>query len=79
MEKLEALKEKHDCIIDVRGHGLMVGVELNYECGELVTKAQEKGVLINVANGTVVRFVPPLVITREELDKVVEVMDEIMP
>lgn len=79
MEKLEALKENHDCIVEVRGHGLMVGVELNYECGDLVAKAQEKGVLINVANGTVMRFVPPLIITREELDKVVEVIDEILP
>ena len=79
MEKLETLKEKHDCIVDVRGHGLMVGVEVNYECGDLVTKAQEKGVLINVANGNVIRFVPPLIITKEELDKVVEVIDEILP
>lgn len=79
MEKLEALKDTHDCIIDVRGHGLMVGVEVNYECGELVEKAQEKGLLINVANGTVIRFVPPLIITKEELDKVVEIIDEILP
>lgn len=79
MEKLEALKEKHDCIVEVRGHGLMVGVEVNYQCGELVEKAQNNGVLINVANGSVVRFVPPLVITKEELDKVVSVIDEILP
>lgn len=79
MEKLEALKKSHDCIVDVRGHGLMVGVELNYECGDLVAEAQEKGVLINVANGTVIRFVPPLIITKEELDQVVRVIDEILP
>lgn len=78
-EKLEALKHNHDCIVDVRGHGLMVGVELNYECDELVAKAQEKGVLINVANHTVIRFVPPLIITKEQLDKVVCVIDEILP
>ena len=79
MEKLESLKDKHDCIVDVRGHGLMVGVELNYQCGDLVSKAQENGVLINVANGSVIRFVPPLIITRDELDKVVNVIDEILP
>lgn len=79
MEKLESLKESHDCIKEVRGSGLMVGVELNYDCGDLVATAQEKGVLINVANGNVVRFVPPLIITKEELDKVVEVIDEILP
>ena len=78
-EKLEELKESHDCIVEVRGHGLMVGVELNYDCGDLVSKAQDKGVLINVANGRVLRFVPPLIITRDELDKVVSVIDEILP
>ena len=78
-EQLEALKAGHDCIIDVRGHGLMVGVEVNYECDDLVAKAQEKGVLINVANHTVIRFVPPLIITKEQLDKVVNVIDEILP
>ena len=46
---------------------------------ETLLKAQEKGVLINVANGNVIRFVPPLVITKEELDEVVEVIDEILP
>lgn len=79
MEKLESLKQNHDCIVEVRGHGLMVGVELNYDCGDLVKEAQDKGVLINVANGNVIRFVPPLIITKEELDKVVEVIDEILP
>ncbi|RAP52520.1 MAG: aspartate aminotransferase family protein [Methanosphaera sp. rholeuAM270] len=79
MERLESLKENHDCIVEVRGHGLMVGLELNYQCGDLVAKAQDKGVLINVANGTVVRFVPPLVITKDELDKVVQVIDDILP
>lgn len=79
MEKLESLKENHDCIVDVRGHGLMVGLELNYQCGDLVAKAQELGVLINVANGSVVRFVPPLIITKDELDKVVTVIDNILP
>ncbi|OED30828.1 aspartate aminotransferase family protein [Methanosphaera sp. WGK6] len=79
LEKLEALREKHDCIVDIRGRGLMVGVEVNYQCGDLVAEAQEKGVLINVANGSVIRFVPPLIITKKELDKVVEVIDEILP
>jgi len=78
-QKLEELKKCHDCIVEVRGHGLMVGVELNYDCGDLVSKAQDKGVLINVANGRVLRFVPPLIITRDELDKVVSVIDEILP
>lgn len=78
-EQLASLADKHDCIVEARGHGLMVGLEINYECGDLVTKAQEKGVLINVANGSVIRLVPPLIITKDEIDKVVSVIDEILP
>lgn len=77
--KLTELKEKHPCIQEVRGSGLMIGVELNYACGDLVTKAQDKGVLINVTNGNVMRFVPPLIITTDEIDTVVDVIDEILP
>ena len=78
-EYFSCLLAKLPHVKEVRGLGLMVGVETNYECGDLVSKAQEKGLLINVANGTVIRFVPPLIITREELDKVVEIIDEILP
>lgn len=78
-DALSLLKDKHSCIKDVRGHGLMIGVELDYACGDLVAKAQEKGVLINVANGNVIRLVPPLIITKEEIDQVVKVIDEILP
>ncbi len=78
-EKLSKLQENHDCIKEVRGSGLMIGIELDYQCGDLVAKAQEKGVLINVADGNVVRFLPPLIITKDELDTVVEVIDEILP
>ena len=78
-EKLNALKEKHSCIKDVRGHGLMNGVEVDADCSEFVAEAQKRGVLINVANGNVIRLVPPLNITREQLDKVVDVIDEILP
>ncbi len=78
-DKLSKLTGNHDCIKEVRGSGLMIGIEVDYQCGDLVAKAQEKGVLINVANGNVIRFVPPLVITREEIDTVVQVIDEILP
>ncbi len=78
-DELTKLTDSHKCIKDVRGHGLMIGLELDYSCGDLVSKAQEKGVLINVANGNVVRFVPPLIITKEEIDQVVQVIDEILP
>ncbi|MBE6494395.1 MAG: aspartate aminotransferase family protein, partial [Methanosphaera stadtmanae] len=57
-DQLSTLKEKHDCIVEVRGLGMMIGMELNYECGDLVNKALENGVIINVAGGNVVRLIP---------------------
>lgn len=57
----------------------MNGVEVDADCSEFVAEAQKRGVLINVANGNVIRLVPPLNITREQLDKVVDVIDEILP
>jgi acetylornithine aminotransferase len=65
---------------DVRGVGMMVGVELAFPCGELVTRALAAGLLINVTNDTVVRLLPPLIYTREEarmlLDMLVPLIQE---
>lgn len=78
-DQLSTLKEKHDCIVEVRGLGMMIGIELNYECGDLVKKALDNGVIINVAGGNVVRLIPPLILTRDEIDQVVKVIDKILP
>ncbi len=53
-------------VVEVRGQGLMVGIELDRPCGELVARALERKLLINVTNDTVVRLLPPLVLKREE-------------
>lgn len=53
---------------EIRGKGLMIGMELDYPCGELVTQALDKGVLINVTMDNVVRLLPPLVMKREEAE-----------
>ncbi|MBX9902993.1 MAG: acetylornithine transaminase [Burkholderiales bacterium] len=56
---------------DVRGKGLMIGIELDRPCGDLVKTALEAGLLINVTAENVVRLVPPLVISRAEADQLV--------
>ena len=53
-------------VIEIRGQGLMIGVELDRPCGDLVQMALAKRLLINVTNDTVVRLLPPLVMTRED-------------
>ena len=53
---------------EIRGLGLMIGIELEYPCGELVKQALDQGLLINVTVDNVVRLLPPLVLTREEAE-----------
>jgi acetylornithine aminotransferase len=59
---------------EIRGQGLMIGVELTKPCGELVTRAAEKGLLISVTADTVIRMVPPLIITEAEIDEIVAIL-----
>jgi len=53
-------------VTEVRGKGLMLGFQLNRDCGELVQKALEEGLLINVAAGNTIRLLPPLIINETE-------------
>jgi acetylornithine/N-succinyldiaminopimelate aminotransferase len=57
---------------DIRGEGLMIGIELSAPCGELVQAALEKGMLINVTADSVVRLVPPLIYTAEHVKTLVD-------
>jgi acetylornithine/N-succinyldiaminopimelate aminotransferase len=68
---------KQDFVDHVRGLGMMVGVQMSKEGNALVDQAREKGVLINVASDTVIRFVPPFVITKDEIDRVVDVVSDL--
>jgi len=77
--KLESLKEKYpEKIEEVRGLGLMVGMELKEEGQEIVRKCVEEGVLINCAAKKVLRFLPPLIIEEKEIDYLIEVLDKIL-
>jgi acetylornithine/N-succinyldiaminopimelate aminotransferase len=75
MKKLKGLNK--DYVKEIRGKGLMVGMELSIKCEDLVSRARERGVLLNCTSDSVLRFVPPLTITREQLDKAVGALDEI--
>ena len=55
---------------EIRGKGLMIGIEMDSPCTELVQKAQDRGLLINVAVDNVIRLLPPLTITDEEADQI---------
>ena len=76
--KLEELQSKHSSVKEVRGLGLMLGIELKCEVLNVITKAMERGVLVLNAGRTTVRFLPPLVITKEQIDKTITVLDAIL-
>ena len=71
------LKERYSFIRDVRGIGLIIGVELVFEGKEIVERCLERGFLINCTAGTVLRFLPPLIVTRKEIDQLLTTLDEI--
>ena len=76
--RLHELKSKYSVIKDIRGRGLILGVELNIEGADIVKECMDKGVLINCTGGNILRFVPPLVITENDVDVVVNVLDEVI-
>jgi acetylornithine aminotransferase len=65
-------------VIDIRQKGLMIGIELSTPCAELVNKALEKKLLINVAGGNTVRLLPPLTISDDEAAKVVDLVSDLI-
>jgi acetylornithine/N-succinyldiaminopimelate aminotransferase len=76
-EKLLALKERHDAIAEVRGLGLLLGMKLNFKGESLVAQCMQRGFLINCIQENILRFVPPLIIKKEEIDALVDCLDEL--
>lgn len=76
---LEEVRGRYPTLVkEVRGYGLMLGMELTRPCAGIVDGARERGVLLNCTHETVLRFLPPLVIERAELDQVLRVLDELL-
>jgi acetylornithine/LysW-gamma-L-lysine aminotransferase len=76
--QLEELQAKHRIVKEVRGLGLMIGVELRYDVLNVILKALDRGVLILDAGRNVLRFLPPLVIEKEQIDRVISVLNEVL-
>lgn len=67
-EELRALRAKYKFIKEVRGEGLMIGVEMDFECTGFVADGMEAGLLFNVTHGNVLRMLPPYILTEKEVD-----------
>ena len=75
---LAGLAAKLNFVKEVRGMGLILGMELTIEGQDIVNACREKGLLINCTNGNVLRFIPPLTITRAEAESAVGILAEII-
>jgi acetylornithine/N-succinyldiaminopimelate aminotransferase len=77
-DRLSWLKDRHEVIEDVRGMGLLLGMKLSMEGDQIVASCMEKGFLINCIQGNILRFIPPLIIEKQEIDALVACLDEIL-
>jgi len=75
--QLRRLGDRFDFITEVRGYGLMVGVQLKIPGKEIVTRAMEEGLLMNCTHETVLRFLPPYIITETEVDEAVAILERV--
>ena len=75
--KLGTLKDKYSFVRDVRGQGLLIGMELDFPGKDIVSACIREGMLINCTMDNVLRFMPPLIITGEEIDLLIATLDRI--
>jgi acetylornithine/succinyldiaminopimelate/putrescine aminotransferase len=76
--ELNALARKHACVKEVRGEGLMLGMELHAPGKQVVLDAMAEGLLINCTHDTVLRFLPPYIITEKEVDRGLKILGKIL-
>ena len=75
--KLEEIRERHpDKVTAVRGMGFMQGLDLSVPPRDVISKCMEKGLLVCSAGYTVLRFVPPLIASKDDIDKAAAIVDE---
>ena len=77
-ERLEGLAAEFDEIVEVRGEGLMYGVELSVPGRPIVEDALERGVMLNCVQGNVLRFLPPLILSVAQVDEAMDVLEQVM-
>jgi predicted acetylornithine/succinylornithine family transaminase len=77
LSQLEEIKKKFPLVKEVRGKGLILGAELKIEGSAIVKEMLNKKILINCTMGNVLRFLPPLIVTKEEIDQVIFCLEEV--
>ena len=77
-KKLLWLKKRHDTVADIRGLGLLLGIKLKFKGDSLVAQCMKRGFLINCIQENILRFIPPLIIKKEEIDPLIDCLDELL-
>jgi len=77
-DKLSQLHQKYSFITDVRGKGLILGLGITVEGKPIVDACLARGLLINCVGSNVLRFIPPLIITEQDIDNAIQILDEVM-
>ncbi len=78
LEQLQHALAGVDGVREIRGRGMMIGIELDRDCSELMTAALKKGLLINVTAGSVLRLLPPLILSQQQCDQLVAGVTELV-
>jgi acetylornithine/succinyldiaminopimelate/putrescine aminotransferase len=76
-QKLNELKEKYPFVKDLRGKGLIIGMELEVDGSNIVKECLKRGLLINCTMSKILRFLPPLIVTKGEVDTMVRILDNV--
>ncbi|MBA3070865.1 MAG: aminotransferase class III-fold pyridoxal phosphate-dependent enzyme, partial [Nitrospirae bacterium] len=78
-KELKSLQKEFPAVIaDIRGMGLLVGMELTRDCSSIVKACMGKGLLLNCAAGNVLRFTPPLIVHGRDIDSMIDILDEVL-
>lgn len=78
LERLQTLQQRHKLVKEVRGRGLMAAVELNSPAEDVLGVCLSRGLLLSCQMGTILRFLPPLTVTQEEIDQAVAILDGVL-
>lgn len=76
--RLREFQKKYGFVKEVRGSGLMIGMELDVPCKQLVVDAMQEGLLINCTHETVLRFLPPYIVTEKEADRAIRILGRVL-
>ncbi|GAE88661.1 acetylornithine aminotransferase [Acetivibrio straminisolvens JCM 21531] len=78
MKRLSELAEKYSIIQDVRGKGLMIGIQLSTDAAvEIRNKCFDKGYLVGSVGKNIIRMLPPLIVTEQDIDGMIDTLDSV--